>query len=141
MGESSAAHPHGHSHDHHGHDHDHGHGHSHDHGHPHAHESYDHVRGGPPVLDIGGDIGAMVATMNPETVGVEVYLRSENDPPVSVHTAVWDRHLGDRTVTAAVFCELVEGAYWVLDGDGTPVHRVEITGGELATVDLREFRF
>jgi len=138
MGESSAAHPHGHSH-HHGHGHDHGH--DHDHGHPHAHESYDHVRGGPPVLDIGGDIGAMVATMNPETVGIEVYLRSENDPPVSVHTAVWERHLGDRNVTAAVFCELVEGAYWVLDGAGTPVHRVEITGGELATVDLRDFRF
>lgn len=93
------------------------------------------------MLDIGGDIGAMVATMNPETAGVEVYLRSEKNPPASVHTAVWERHLGGRTVTAAVFCELAEGPYWVLDRDGIPVHRVEITGGELTTVDLREFRF
>ena len=54
---------------------------------------------------------------------------------------MWDRHLGDRTVTAAVFCELVEGAYWVLDAAGTQVHRVEITGGELAAVDLRDLRF
>jgi hypothetical protein len=83
----------------------------------------------------------MVATMAPATVGLEIRLRSEHDPPLSVHTGVWDRHLGDRTVTAAVFCELVEGAYWVLDGTGTPVHRVEITGGELTTVDLRALPF
>ena len=37
--------------------------------------------------------------------------------------------------------ELVEGTYWVLDGAGTPIRPVEITGGELATIDLREFRF
>jgi hypothetical protein len=121
MGESSAADSHGHSH-----------GHSH---------GWPAVHGGPPVLDIGGDVGAMVATMAPTTVGLEVHLRSEHDSPVSVHTGVWERRLGDRTVTAAVFCELVEGTYWVLDGTGTPVRRVEITGGELTTVDLRDYRF
>jgi hypothetical protein len=125
MGESSAVHHHLHGHSHHS---------------DHEHE-WPAVRGGPPVLDIGGDVGAMVATMAPATVGLEIHLRSEHDPPVSVHTGVWERDLGDRTVTAAVFCELVEGTYWVLDGTGTPVHRVEITGGELATVDLRDFRF
>jgi hypothetical protein len=126
----------------HDHAHDHPHPHPHAHGHDHGSlESYDHVRGGPPVLDIGGDIGAMVATMTPETAGLELHLRSEHHPPVSVHTGVWERHLGDRTVTAGVFCELVEGTYWVLDGAGTPLHPVEITGGELTTIDLREFRF
>ena len=114
--------------------------HEHSHGHSHGHGGFA-VRGGPPVLDIGGDVGAMVATMAPGAAGVEVHLRSEHHPPVSVHTGVWERHLGDRTVTAAVFCELVEGAYWVLDGAGAPVHRVEVTGGELTTVDLRELRF
>jgi hypothetical protein len=131
-----------------GHTHSHPHDHPHPHGHPHAHEhehatteSYEHVRGGPPVLDIGGEIGAMVATMSPQTVGHELHLRSEHHPPVSVHTGVWDRQLGDRTVTAAVFCELVEGTYWVLDATGADVHPVEITGGELATIDLRHLRF
>jgi hypothetical protein len=128
MGESSAAHHHPHGHSHHSH-------------HEHHEHEWPAVRGGPPVLDIGGDVGAMVATMAPATVGLEIHLRSEHDPPVSVHTGVWERDLGDRTVTAAVFCELVEGAYWVLDGTGTPVHRVEVTGGELSTVDLRQFRF
>jgi hypothetical protein len=126
MGESSAAHPYRHAHQ-----------------SDRSHESHEWpaVRGGPPMLDIGGDVGAMVATMAPATAGREIHLRSEHDPPVSVHTGVWERALGDRTVTAAVFCELAEGAYWVLDGTGTPVHRVDITGGELTTVDLRQFRF
>ncbi len=30
-------------------------------------ESYPHVQGGPTVLDIGGDIGAMIVTMNAES--------------------------------------------------------------------------
>lgn len=114
------------------------------HPHPHEHtttESYEHVRGGPPVLDIGGEIGAMVATMSPQAAGRELHLRSEHHPPVSAHSGVWDRQLGDRTVTAAVFCELVEGIYWVLDASGAPVHPVEITGGHLTTIDLSQLRF
>ena len=77
----------------HDHAHDHPHPHPHAHGHDHGSlESYElHVRGGPPVLDIGGDIGAMVATMTPETAGLELHLRSEHHPPVSVHTGVWER--------------------------------------------------
>jgi hypothetical protein len=93
------------------------------------------------MLDIGGDVGAMVATMNPDASGLEVHLRSDLEPTTTVHTGVWERRLGDRTVTAAVFCELVEGTYWVLDGAGTPVRSVEITGGQLTTIDLRPFRF
>ena len=43
--------------------------HDHPHGSTHAvGESYAHVQGGPTVLDIGGDIGALVATMNPQAV-------------------------------------------------------------------------
>jgi hypothetical protein len=122
------------------HPHVHGHPHEDDHGHGDGHgplESYDHVRGGAPVIDIGGDIGALVATVDPGTVGTELHLRSEHDPPVAVHTGVWERMLGARTVTAAVFAELVEGRYWVLDDAGQPVIPVTITGGELAQVDLR----
>jgi hypothetical protein len=103
-------------------------------------ESYDHVQGGAPVIDIGGDIGALVATVNPEAVGTELHLRSEHDPPVEVHTGVWKRMLGSKTATAAVFAELVEGRYWVLDDAGQPVRQVTITGGEVAQIDLRRSR-
>jgi hypothetical protein len=105
---------------------------SHDH-----HHHHNDVDGRPPVLDIGGDIGAMVATMDREAAGSELHLRSEHEPPISIHTGVWDRHHGSGLVTAAVFAELVAGTYWVLDGNGAAVHRVEIEGGAVATIDLR----
>ena len=49
------------------------------------------VHGGPPVLDIGGEIGAMVVLMEPATAGSELRLRSEREPPIAVHTGVWTR--------------------------------------------------
>jgi hypothetical protein len=124
------------------HDHDSDDGHA-----PVAHSPRDHsmvsdtvqhmVRGGPPVLDIGGNIGAMVVLMDPATAGTELHLRSEHEPPVAVHTGVWTRPHGTATVTAAVFAELVAGHYWVLDPDGHDVRPVVIAGGELTEIDLR----
>ena len=103
------------------------------HGHHHHHD----VHGGPPVLDIGGDIGAMVVTLDREALGSELFLRAEGDGAASVHTGVWERHVAEGHVTAALFPELREGAYWVLDGGGGDVCRVEVAGGRLTTLDLR----
>ena len=116
----------------------------HQHEHPHQHpqgglppESYAHVQGGATVLDIGGDVGALVATMDDDTIGTELHLRSEDRPLLDVHTGVWRRGSGSETVTAAVFAELNAGTYWVLDGAGNQTLRVDIRGGALASVDLR----
>jgi hypothetical protein len=106
--------------------------------HSHGAESYTHVRGGPTVLDIGGDIGAMVVTMNPGTEGTELHLRSEHRPPISIHTGVWRRDAGDGQITSAVFAELPQGSYWVLDDSAREVRRVTINGGELTAIDLRD---
>ena len=95
------------------------------------------VRGGPPVLDIGGEIGAMVVLMEPATAGSELHLRSEHEPPIAVHTGVWTRPHGALMVTAAVYPELVAGRYWVLDEAGRDVRPVVIEGGELTEIDLR----
>ena len=95
------------------------------------------VRGGPPVLDIGGDIGAMVVRMDAASAGSELFLRSEHEPPIDVHTGVWTRPHGTVMITAAVFPELVAGRYWVLDSDGHDVRPVVIGGGELTEIDLR----
>ena len=127
-------------HDHEDHDDDHGHGASVRPA-PVVHNGVNHtVRGGPPVLDIGGDIGAMVALMDPADAGTELFLRSDDpdhEPPLHVHTGVWTRPHGDAAVTAAVFPELVAGRYVVLDGEGHPVRPVVIGGGELTEIDLR----
>jgi hypothetical protein len=101
-------------------------------------ESYAHVQGGPTVLDIGGDIGAMIVTMNAETAGTELHLRSEHEPPIAIHTSVWRRGFGERVSTTAVFAELVEGRYWVLDSSGNDLRQVEIRGGALTSIDLTD---
>lgn len=120
----------------HHHDHDHDHDHGHDHGHqPHSAEPH-RVRGGAPVLDIGGDIGALVMIMNDTDIGSEVFLRPDGQPAATVHTAVWPRRFGDHDVATAVFLELTEGRYWVLDPDGVDRLPVDIVGGQLSELSL-----
>ena len=94
------------------------------------------MHGGAPVLDIGGDVGAINVVLEDSSAGTELHLRSD-DPAFSIHTGVWTRHVGPDHVTTALFCELVEGTYWVLDADGSDVRCVEVTGGQLAELDLR----
>jgi hypothetical protein len=131
-----------------GHDHDHDHGHrqhgQHGHGdhgdhgdHGHVLESYAHVQGGPPVLDIGGDVGALAVTLDASRAGTELFVRSDGELAVTTHTGVWHRNVAGGAVTAAVFAELAAGTYVVLDHGGDDVARVEVRGGELATLDLR----
>jgi hypothetical protein len=112
-----------------------------EHGHGHVHaahplERITHVHGGPSVLDIGGDVGAMVVTLDPSAAGTELFVRNEADGS-SVHTGVWTRSLGGATVTAAVFCELREGSYTMLHPHGGDDRPVEITGGLVTELDLR----
>lgn len=91
------------------------------------------MHGGPPALDIGDGIGAMVVLVGDDRLGTELFLESELDGR-SLHTGVWRRQLGDRVVAAAVFCELAEGRYRVIDAaDRT----VAIRSGEVAELDLR----
>ncbi len=114
------------------------------HGHHHEHDRHDrgplesitHVHGGPPVLDIGGDVGALNIVLDDDAAGTELHLRTD-DPAFSIHTGVWTRHVGARHVTTALFCQLTAGTYWVLDADGRDVRAVDVAGGHLAELDLR----
>jgi len=112
---------------HHGHEHDHGRGHEHGHG---------AVGSGPAVLDIGDEVGALVATMPRGCAGTELFVRRADDQTSTVHTGVWERRQAGRSVTAAVFPELREGTYHVLDENGVDIHTVEIRGGSVTTIDL-----
>jgi hypothetical protein len=108
-------------------------GHHHHHDHDHHHQGGDSFA----VLDIGGDVGALVATMYPGSAGTELFLRPASDPTTTVHTGVWDRRDAGTHVTAALFPELPAGIYHVLDERGRPQRTVEIFGGAVATIDLR----
>ena len=108
--------------------------------HPHTDgplEAIGHVHGGAPALDIGGDIGALAVLLDPAAAGTELHLRADGVAATSVHTGVWTRHQGTAPVTAALFAALTDGTYWVLDDEGADVVAVEVTGGEVVTLDLR----
>jgi hypothetical protein len=94
-----------------------------------------HAGQGPVLLDIGGDIGALVLRMPPELAGNEVEAR-----PVE-HADDW-AHLPHVGVLArglshtAVFGELPEGDYQLYLRPAGPVAlTVRVRGGEVTEAD------
>ncbi len=115
----------------------HSHSHDHDHDYSHDHEQWpewERARGGPVVLDIGDDVGALIVTIESGRIGSELFIRPTDRPGDETHVAVWERELPNgRTVTAAVFGSLWAGTYAVLDRpSGTELVRVSVTGGVVA---------
>ena len=54
-----------------------------------------------------------------------------------MHTGVWERPLGERLVTVAVYPALVEGTYEILDRAGGVRDTIDVVGGQVAELDLR----
>jgi hypothetical protein len=110
-----------------------------DHGHPHRHHDEDesHVHGslenpwagqGAVLLDIGGDIGALVVVMPAGMDGVEVEIRPARPGAQSAgehpHVAVVARPVRAGTVSSLVFPELTSGTYELYEKGTT---RVDLT--------------
>ena len=93
-------------------------------------------RSGPPdalVLDIGGDVGALVLYADERCLGREIDLTPVNMARTHhIHTLIRRRRARDRDIVAGVYPELNEGEYtvWGVD-DGGPIGRVEIVGGQV----------
>lgn len=107
-----------------------------------------HAGSGPVVLDIGGDVGAVVVTVPEELVGAEVDVvpvdadlltygvHHHGDGASHVHrphVAVVARPLPDgRLVPTLVYPELVEGRYrLLLQGTDDVVMEVDVVGGQV----------
>ena len=104
------------------------------HGHPHPSSENPFAGQGAVLLDIGGDVGALVVEMPASMVGEEVEVRRVGGPvPAHLpHVAVVDRPAGDTTVPSLVFGELVEGTYELFPKGGGPVRlTAEVRGGEV----------
>jgi hypothetical protein len=111
------------------------------------------------LLDIGGEIGALVVTMPGGMVGTEVEIRPvggegphrhghehrhhdhghghEHDHDEHLaHVAVVNRPVGDGHVPSLVFPELATGRYELFEkGDGEHVVlAADVTGGEVTTL-------
>jgi hypothetical protein len=111
---------------------------THDHTHPHENP---HAGQGSVLLDIGGDIGALVVTMPVSMLGEEIEVvdaagGSEAAGHHRPHVAVVPRPVGDASVPSLVFAKLVEGSYALVPKGTDDVRlRVDVIGGAVTSAD------
>jgi hypothetical protein len=89
------------------------------------------------VLDIGGDIGALVIVAGADLAEQEIEISPGNDAltPRS-HNVVHARRGGDRVAYTAVFPSVPAGEYTVWHRDGSPHATVTIHGGQVTQLQL-----
>src|SRR6476646_7229961 len=89
------------------------------------------------LLDIGGDVGAVILYLPGAWEGAEVEYRRPDEPDAHQHdhahthrphVAVVGRPAGDRVVYSAVFPELVAGRYVLALPDGSEID-ADVEGG------------
>ncbi len=119
----------------------HGHDHGHDHGHPHPEpepeRAADEVSESL-LIDIGGELGALVVYAGEELVGREVEIASigaEQAIAGPVHNVVRRRRAGSQVVYAAVFPDLPAGVYkpYGLAAGGHQL--IAVVGGRVTEID------
>ena len=113
---------------------EHGHAHHHDH-----HDHHDHHHGplppsteGSVVMEVGGDIGAVVVYTPDALAGLEIELALRGDDHQFVHTEVRERQLPDGTIYAGVFPAVPSGEYTLLPVAALPALDVDVEGGYVA---------
>jgi hypothetical protein len=92
--------------------------------------------GASPLLDIGGEVGALVVYLAEPTASGELEACPAGRPDERFHTGVHPRMVGARSVPVAVFPELPRGTYEVLGPDRSPVALVDVTGGEVSEIRI-----
>ena len=93
--------------------------------------------GASPVLDIGGNVGAMVVYLAGPTRSGELEARPTSRPGARFHTGVHVWSLAGRQELAAVFSNVAVGDYELLDDAGEPIAAVHVAGGQVSEIDLR----
>jgi hypothetical protein len=96
------------------------------------------VHSEPTVLDIGGDIGALIIYTRPELRNREVEVSLKGGNARRVHTEVLERLVNGQPLYTAVFAELAAGLYTLWGNATSPAGEITIVGGEIAEVDWRE---
>ncbi len=103
---------------------------------PHAHPQ---AGQGPVVLDIGGNVGALVIRMPHHLEGAEVEIRPASSPGRTVplrHVGVVARPVASGFVDSAVFDALTEGNYDIhVRPNGPVLLTAEVRAGEVTFAD------
>lgn len=90
------------------------------------------------VLELGGDVGALVLRTDPSMHGKEIEISPADDDHLRSHKEVLERSVGGEPAFTAVFDGLSEGAYTLWAPDRPPVQGVTVSGGEITELDWRE---
>jgi len=102
-----------------------------------THTDHHEAPGEIPVLDIGGDVGAVLVYLDRPTPSGELQARPLGEPDGRFHTGVHLRQLFGHTAYVALYPEVVGGVYEILDDDLAPIATVEVGGGAVSELDLR----
>jgi hypothetical protein len=89
------------------------------------------------VLDIGGDIGALILYTNADRCNDEIEISPKGSDSHRQHNQVHERSFNGTSVFSAVYPELPAGTYDIWQDDETRAGTVEIVGGKVAEVDWR----
>jgi hypothetical protein len=85
------------------------------------------------VLDIGGDIGALILYADEACLGQEIDLTVAGTARShQMHTMIRRRRSVDRNFIAGVYPELASGSYTLWGLDGVPLGDIDIEGGQVA---------
>ena len=93
------------------------------------------------VLDIGGEVGALIVHLASVPPGGELEARPQGDDSRRFHTGVHLRTSDQGEVLVAVFPEVLAGVYELLDmkgaADAQTVAVATIHGGQVTELELR----
>lgn len=90
------------------------------------------------VLDIGGEVGALVIHADPECHDLQIEIcRSGQESGKREHQHILERPIGGQTMYAAVFGGLRAGSYTLLTNDAVRERDVRIRGANVTTLDWR----
>ncbi len=93
---------------------------------------------GDAVLDIGGDVGAVILYADAVYAEAEVEISPIGSDATRTHTAIHERLVDGRRVFAGLFPGLRAGEYRLWTDDAGLPDRVTVAGGEVSVVDWRK---
>ena len=86
------------------------------------------------VMELGGDIGALVLYTPADLDGREIEISRDDAPGARrTHSRVRRRQMGDVTGYAAVYPDLLAGTYTIWTDEQNAAATVAVTGGQITT--------
>jgi hypothetical protein len=118
--------------------HNHDHSHDHDHGHSHGAGTESYCARRHPesvILDIGGEMGALIVHTDADMHGVEVEISATGHDHQRTHKDVLEREINGRPAFTAVFDKVRDGNYTLWVDDLARTREVIVTAGAVSELD------